>query len=286
MSYRIRFTLPDGRTGLWAHEYQTREAAHAAIDDRLADTCFAYAVEEVQDAPQEPKPEPTITTERLVGLLRDRHARGLAKYGTTLDREDLTPQQWAQHAIEEALDLAGYLMRLKDGFAPEPGSTAAHHVEILRDRVKELEEMVKERGKAVTAAHVANHVMHVRLSRAIELGGAMHRAMTTARSRFYVDWGEIEVAMDEWTAYKESLAASLAKAPSVPVGASEAPREGGDSDRRRLAVLNDWIRGGHRAFGFQNGIVVGLDGLCLRPVVEAPTLAALADKLVAEEAKL
>ena len=68
MSYRIRFTLPDGRTGLWAHDYPTREAAQAAIDDRLGDTGFDYTVEEVT----------------------------------------------------------------------EPGSMAAHHVEILRKRVEEL----------------------------------------------------------------------------------------------------------------------------------------------------
>ena len=53
------------------------------------------------------------TTEALVDLLRSRSAAGLAKYGTTLDRTDLTAEQWADHAIEEALDMAGYLMRLK-----------------------------------------------------------------------------------------------------------------------------------------------------------------------------
>lgn len=252
MSYRIRFTLPDGRTGLWAHDYPTREAAQAVIDDRLGDTGFAYAVEEVHD-----EPEPTSTTERLVGLIRDRHARGLAKYGTTLDRGDLTPEQWTQHAIEEALDLAGYLMRLKDGFATEPGSTAAHHVEILRARVKELEEVQK--------------AMHRDLSFALQIGDAMREAMRTGEWRPGHDRSMANSAVAGWDRFKPSLG----KAPS----ASEAPGEGGDSDRRRLEVLNDWIRGGHRAFGCQNGIVVALDGLCLRPVVEAPTLAALADKL-------
>jgi len=54
------------------------------------------------------------TTEQLCSMLRQRHALGLAKYGVTMDREDLTPEQWLQHAIEEMLDGAGYLMRLKD----------------------------------------------------------------------------------------------------------------------------------------------------------------------------
>lgn len=52
-------------------------------------------------------------TERLITMLRERDARGLQKYGTTLDRSDLTPEQWIDHAIEEALDFAGYLMALK-----------------------------------------------------------------------------------------------------------------------------------------------------------------------------
>lgn len=47
MSYRIRFTMPNGRTGLWTPTYATREAAQQAIDDRMADTGLAYAVEEV-----------------------------------------------------------------------------------------------------------------------------------------------------------------------------------------------------------------------------------------------
>lgn len=56
----------------------------------------------------------TSTTETLVAMLRERHERGLQKYGVTVDRTDLTPEQWAQHAIEELLDCAAYLIRLKD----------------------------------------------------------------------------------------------------------------------------------------------------------------------------
>lgn len=48
-------------------------------------------------------------TESLVREIRDRDAKGRAKYGTTLDRADLSADEWAQHAIEELLDAAGYL---------------------------------------------------------------------------------------------------------------------------------------------------------------------------------
>ena len=44
--------------------------------------------------------------------LQARSERGIAKYGTTLDRTDLTEKDWLQHAYEEALDLALYLKKL------------------------------------------------------------------------------------------------------------------------------------------------------------------------------
>lgn len=44
--------------------------------------------------------------------LQARSERGINKYGTTLDRTDLTEKDWLQHAYEEALDLALYLKKL------------------------------------------------------------------------------------------------------------------------------------------------------------------------------
>lgn len=43
-------------------------------------------------------------------LLR-RSQLGIQKYGTTLERDDLTLKQWLQHAYEECLDQALYLKR-------------------------------------------------------------------------------------------------------------------------------------------------------------------------------
>ena len=37
---------------------------------------------------------------------------GKKKYGTTMDRKDLTKPQWLKHAQEEAMDLAVYLEKL------------------------------------------------------------------------------------------------------------------------------------------------------------------------------
>jgi len=57
------------------------------------------------------------TTEELCSMLRERHERGLAKYGVTVDRTDLTPEQWIQHSIEEKMDDLQYMMRLRDEIA-------------------------------------------------------------------------------------------------------------------------------------------------------------------------
>jgi hypothetical protein len=49
----------------------------------------------------------------VAALMRRRADVGKHKYGTTMDRDDLTREQWIDHAIEEALDFAIYLTKLK-----------------------------------------------------------------------------------------------------------------------------------------------------------------------------
>ena len=57
----------------------------------------------------------SVVTE-VINRYKDRAKLGLNKYGTTLDRDDLTTEQWLEHAIEEALDLSLYLNKLKQNF--------------------------------------------------------------------------------------------------------------------------------------------------------------------------
>lgn len=56
------------------------------------------------------------TDVELVTLVQDdlseRAERGKENYGTTMDREDLTVEEWLQHAYEEVLDLSLYLKKL------------------------------------------------------------------------------------------------------------------------------------------------------------------------------
>lgn len=55
-------------------------------------------------------PEVSQTTQALIDMLVQRDQLGRAKYGVTLDREDLTHEQWLQHMAEEMLDGAGYAL--------------------------------------------------------------------------------------------------------------------------------------------------------------------------------
>lgn len=63
---------------------------------------------------------PSANTQALIDLLKSREAKGIATYGTTLDRTDLLPQEWMQHAIEELLDGAAYLNGLKRTWTHAP----------------------------------------------------------------------------------------------------------------------------------------------------------------------
>ena len=59
-----------------------------------------------------PALEDTVVS-AVVRSFEERSRAGQLKYGTTLDRTDLTPLQWAQHTQEELMDAILYLERLK-----------------------------------------------------------------------------------------------------------------------------------------------------------------------------
>lgn len=54
--------------------------------------------------------------ETVVNRIKDRARLGLSKYGTDLDRKDLTVEEWLDHAIEESMDFCLYLTKLKQNF--------------------------------------------------------------------------------------------------------------------------------------------------------------------------
>lgn len=51
-------------------------------------------------------------TQEVINDINARELKGLKTYGTTMDRTDLTQDQWLNHAYEEALDFAIYLKKL------------------------------------------------------------------------------------------------------------------------------------------------------------------------------
>lgn len=51
---------------------------------------------------------------RVATEFADRGARGVVKYGVSMDDANLTRRQWLQHAKEEAMDQVLYLQKLID----------------------------------------------------------------------------------------------------------------------------------------------------------------------------
>lgn len=79
-----------------------------------------------------PSPEQEIE-EQVITAIRERRDRGRLKYGTTMERQDLTPSDWCQHALEEALDLAIYLQRLKRDLLNDGPATLRQRCEATWD---------------------------------------------------------------------------------------------------------------------------------------------------------
>lgn len=79
----------------------------------LACTSQQIVFKSVDDNVKKKNTKPDLIVEELRSLLLQRSETGIKKYNTTLDRTDLVPSEWCQHALEEALDFAGYILRLK-----------------------------------------------------------------------------------------------------------------------------------------------------------------------------
>ena len=50
--------------------------------------------------------------ELVIDKIRQRAEVGKIKYGTTMERTDLSTKEWLNHALEESMDLCIYLMRV------------------------------------------------------------------------------------------------------------------------------------------------------------------------------
>lgn len=68
---------------------------------------------QIENFAHHPKHVPSVITQKLIDQLLERDAHGKAKYGATLDRNDLTLADWLQHMAEELMDGAGYALAAK-----------------------------------------------------------------------------------------------------------------------------------------------------------------------------
>ena len=60
-----------------------------------------------------PPPTSDSIVNSVIAAFIERSNIGLQKYGTTLDRDDLSVLDWIQHAQEEHMDAILYLEKLK-----------------------------------------------------------------------------------------------------------------------------------------------------------------------------
>jgi hypothetical protein len=61
---------------------------------------------------KEPEIQDSIVNS-VVNQFKERSEVGIAKYGVTLDREDLSTLEWLQHLQEELFDASLYIEKLK-----------------------------------------------------------------------------------------------------------------------------------------------------------------------------
>ena len=52
--------------------------------------------------------------EEVIKMIQERAMKGEAKYGTTMERGDLSLQEWLTHMQEELLDAAVYVQKMKE----------------------------------------------------------------------------------------------------------------------------------------------------------------------------
>ena len=92
-------TTVEGDTHLYVCDDQTEPYGYMVGRANVKDTL-------------EKRPVTSRTLRAVVQDLKDREKRGIGKYGTTVDRPDLTDKDWRQHLYEELLDASMYLRRL------------------------------------------------------------------------------------------------------------------------------------------------------------------------------
>lgn len=66
---------------------------------------------------------------QVISQFENREKRGFQKYGTTMDRNDLSLEEWIQHLREELMDAILYLTKIQNDTQGRPN----HQKEINRN---------------------------------------------------------------------------------------------------------------------------------------------------------
>jgi hypothetical protein len=100
--------------------------------------------------PDDFPPQDLIEVEdQVIAEIRQRRDAGRKKYGTSMERDDLSVTDWIQHAKEEALDFAIYLEKLKrevcdDGLLAQCNEALGFHPDSQTDVAAELRRLRQE----------------------------------------------------------------------------------------------------------------------------------------------
>ncbi len=86
-------------------------------------------LEDVINNPLKKYPQDKVVT-KVINSFRERSEQGINKYGTTLQRDDLSPLEWMQHLQEELMDATLYIEVLKS--------------KLIKLEIKEAEDKVSE----------------------------------------------------------------------------------------------------------------------------------------------
>jgi NTP pyrophosphatase (non-canonical NTP hydrolase) len=89
----------------------------------------------------------TELLKKVINDLQDREARGIEKYGTTMDRTDLITKDWQQHLYEELLDAALYCKKMQEpSIAVKACEEFGSKPQIIK-AIEEMAELSKELAK-------------------------------------------------------------------------------------------------------------------------------------------
>ena len=139
---------------------------------------------------------PSTIVRDLCEALQSRERWGSLKYGATLDRPDLTAEQWSEHLEQELLDAAGYnrafrreLQALREQLAESQREAARLRIEIrtlelsaevlrednrkLQDQLQEAREEADRQHAAAMEQHEAATLKHRLLEDWLQLGRAI-----------------------------------------------------------------------------------------------------------------